>query len=122
MPPGVQHRCRRCSKIAPSRLRSHQPNPARSTSLRCWPTLPGAASTNFTSRPGKLHGSFVREGLVDEYLSYIAPMLIGEGRELAAFGPLVRLDDGIALRFVSLTKVGDDLQIVARPVAPGSMT
>ena len=63
----------------------------------------------------KLNGSFVREGLVDEFLIYIAPKLIGSGRELAAFGPLTRLEDGLALRFVSVTPVGDDLRIVARP-------
>lgn len=63
----------------------------------------------------KLNGSFVREGLVDEFLIYIAPKLIGSGRELAAFGPLTRLEDGLALRFVSVTPVGDDLRIIARP-------
>ena len=63
----------------------------------------------------KLNGSFVREGLVDEFLIYIAPKLIGTGRELAAFGPLTRLEDGLALRFVSVTPVGDDLRIIARP-------
>ena len=63
----------------------------------------------------KLNGSFVREGLVDEFLIYIAPMLLGSGRELAAFGPLQALGDAVALRFVSVTKVGDDLRVMARP-------
>ena len=63
----------------------------------------------------KLNGSFVREGLVDEFLIYIAPKLVGTGRELAAFGPLTRLEDGVALRFVSVTPVGGDLRLVARP-------
>ena len=63
----------------------------------------------------KLNGSFVHEGLVDEYLIYIAPKLLGTGRELAAFGPLERLQDGPALRFVSVTPVGDDLRVIARP-------
>ena len=65
----------------------------------------------------KLNGSFVRESLVDEYLIYLAPKLLGAGRELAAFGPLQALSDGVALRFVSVTPVGDDLRIVARPAA-----
>ena len=34
----------------------------------------------------KLNGSFVREGLVDEFLIYMAPCLLGVGRELAAPG------------------------------------
>jgi diaminohydroxyphosphoribosylaminopyrimidine deaminase/5-amino-6-(5-phosphoribosylamino)uracil reductase len=64
----------------------------------------------------KLNGSFVREGLVDEFLIYMAPKLIGIGRELAAFGPLERLQDSAALRFVSVTSIGDDLRLIARPV------
>jgi diaminohydroxyphosphoribosylaminopyrimidine deaminase / 5-amino-6-(5-phosphoribosylamino)uracil reductase len=62
----------------------------------------------------KLNGSFVREGLVDEFVIYIAPKLMGIGRELAAFGPLERLQDSLALRFVSVTTVGDDLRVIAR--------
>jgi len=68
----------------------------------------------------KLNGSFVREGLVDEFLIYMAPKLLGQGRELAAFGPLQRLEDSLALRFAGVTAVGDDLRILARPAkAPG---
>jgi len=63
----------------------------------------------------KLNGSFVREGLVDEFLIYLAPTLMGLGRELAAFGPLERMEDRLALRFVSVTPIGDDLRILARP-------
>jgi diaminohydroxyphosphoribosylaminopyrimidine deaminase/5-amino-6-(5-phosphoribosylamino)uracil reductase len=65
----------------------------------------------------KLNGSFVREGLVDEFLVYMAPRLIGQGRELAAFGPLESLQDSLALRFLSVTPIGDDLRIIARPSA-----
>ena len=65
----------------------------------------------------KLNGSFVREGLVDEFLVYMAPTLIGAGRELAAFGPLEALRDALALRFVSVAPVGDDLRLIARPAA-----
>ena len=65
----------------------------------------------------KLNGSFVREGLVDEFLIYMAPRLIGIGHELAAFGPLEQLQDSVALRFISVTPVGDDLRLIARPIA-----
>ena len=66
----------------------------------------------------KLNGSLVREGLVDEFLVYVAPRLLGIGsRGLAAFGPLERLEDGPALHFVEVTPVGDDLRIRARPLA-----
>ncbi|WP_280151071.1 bifunctional diaminohydroxyphosphoribosylaminopyrimidine deaminase/5-amino-6-(5-phosphoribosylamino)uracil reductase RibD [Piscinibacter sp. XHJ-5] len=63
----------------------------------------------------KLNGSFVREALVDEFLVYVAPKLLGQGRELAAFGPLESLDEALALHFVSVAPVGSDLRIVARP-------
>jgi diaminohydroxyphosphoribosylaminopyrimidine deaminase/5-amino-6-(5-phosphoribosylamino)uracil reductase len=65
----------------------------------------------------KLNGSFVREGLVDEYLVYLAPKLLGAGRDLAAFGPLERLDDAAALRFHAVDRIGDDLRVIARPPA-----
>jgi len=65
----------------------------------------------------KLNGSFVREGLVDEFLVYVAPKLFGVGREFAAFGPLERLQDGVELRFLSVTPIGPDLRVVARPLA-----
>ena len=63
----------------------------------------------------KLNGSFVRAGLIDEFLIYMAPTLLGQGRELAAFGPLERLQDSLALRFVSVVMIGDDLRLIARP-------
>ena len=63
----------------------------------------------------KLNGSLVREDLVDEYLVYVAPKLLGTGRELALFGPLERLEDAVALQFSSVTPIGQDLRIVARP-------
>ena len=47
----------------------------------------------------KLNGSLARAGLVDEWLVYVAPRLIGDGRGLAALGTLARLDDALALRF-----------------------
>ncbi|MFE8645940.1 bifunctional diaminohydroxyphosphoribosylaminopyrimidine deaminase/5-amino-6-(5-phosphoribosylamino)uracil reductase RibD [Sphingomonas sp. NCPPB 2930] len=64
----------------------------------------------------QLNGSLVREGLVDEFLVYMAPKLIGEGRPLAAFGPLADLGEALALRFQSVEQVGDDLRILARVV------
>lgn len=64
----------------------------------------------------KLNGSFVREGLVDEFLIYMAPVLIGSGRELAALGPLESLSDALRLRWHSVTQIGDDLRLLLRPV------
>jgi len=62
----------------------------------------------------KLNGSFVREGLVDELLVYLAPRLLGPGLGMANFGPLQALADGLALDFHSTAMVGPDLRVVAR--------
>ena len=63
----------------------------------------------------KLNGSWVREGLVDELLLYLAPTLLGTGgMGIAGFGPLRALNEGLALAFQSVDPVGDDLRIVAR--------
>jgi diaminohydroxyphosphoribosylaminopyrimidine deaminase/5-amino-6-(5-phosphoribosylamino)uracil reductase len=65
----------------------------------------------------KLNGSFVRERLVDEYLIYLAPKLLGAGRDLAAFGPLTELTEAVSLRFHQVDQIGDDLCVLARPVS-----
>ena len=62
----------------------------------------------------KLNGSFIREGLVDECLLYLAPKLLGQGSGVAHFGPLASLAEGPTLGFHSVDRVGDDLRILAR--------
>lgn len=62
----------------------------------------------------KLNGSLVREGLVDELLLYLAPKLMGLGRELAAFGPLTAMDQASSLTWHSIDRIGEDLRILAR--------
>ncbi len=63
----------------------------------------------------KLNASLLRAGLVDELLVYLAPMLIGLGREMAAFGPLESLADALAFRYIDVQPVGDDLRLRLRP-------
>ena len=62
----------------------------------------------------KLNGSLIRAGLVDEFVLYLAPKLLGPGQCMAAFGPLLSLADAVALQFQSVDRVGADLRIVAR--------
>ena len=62
----------------------------------------------------KLNGSFVREGLVDELLVYLAPLLLGQGAGMAHFGPLTALSQALPLQFLSTTAMGADLCIRAR--------
>jgi diaminohydroxyphosphoribosylaminopyrimidine deaminase/5-amino-6-(5-phosphoribosylamino)uracil reductase len=62
----------------------------------------------------KLNGSLIRSGLVDEFLIYLAPKLLGPGLGMASFGPLQTLSDAIALQFQSTEMVGVDLRVIAR--------
>ena len=62
----------------------------------------------------KLNGSFIRAGLVDELLVYLAPKLLGVGQGMASFGPLQSLLDVTPLQFISTQMIGDDLRIQAR--------
>jgi diaminohydroxyphosphoribosylaminopyrimidine deaminase/5-amino-6-(5-phosphoribosylamino)uracil reductase len=64
----------------------------------------------------RLNAALIGADLVDEFLLYVAPRLIGPGRGLAALPPLSDLSRAAALRFVSATPCGDDLRIVARPL------
>lgn len=66
----------------------------------------------------RLNGSLLKAGLVDELLVYMAPKLLGDGRGMAALGPYERLAEGLALRFVEATTVGDDLRLRLRPSIP----
>jgi len=62
----------------------------------------------------KLNGSLIREGLVDEFLVYLAPKLIGQGSGMASFGPITELSHAVELDFRSSERLGPDLRIVAR--------
>jgi diaminohydroxyphosphoribosylaminopyrimidine deaminase/5-amino-6-(5-phosphoribosylamino)uracil reductase len=62
----------------------------------------------------KLNGSLVREGLVDEFLVYLAPKLVGQGCDMASFGPLTELAQALPLEFKSTAMLGPDLRLLAR--------
>ena len=66
----------------------------------------------------KLNGSFLREGLVDELLVYLAPRLLGPGRDMANLAPLQDLAGALALEFTSVERVGTDLRVLARVMRP----
>jgi diaminohydroxyphosphoribosylaminopyrimidine deaminase/5-amino-6-(5-phosphoribosylamino)uracil reductase len=62
----------------------------------------------------KLNGSFLREGLVDELLVYLAPKLLGSGQGMAGLGPFTELAQGLSLEFQSAERIGPDLRVIAR--------
>jgi diaminohydroxyphosphoribosylaminopyrimidine deaminase/5-amino-6-(5-phosphoribosylamino)uracil reductase len=62
----------------------------------------------------KLNGSFIREGLVDEYLVYIAPQLLGPGQGMANLPALTALSDTVKLAFHAVDRVGPDVRLLLR--------
>jgi diaminohydroxyphosphoribosylaminopyrimidine deaminase / 5-amino-6-(5-phosphoribosylamino)uracil reductase len=65
-----------------------------------------------------LNGALISAGLVDEFLIYLAPKLLGakdsNGRGMADFAPLADLTHALPLEFVSVDKVGPDVRLLAR--------
>ena len=62
----------------------------------------------------KLNGSFIREGLVDEFLVYLAPQWLGQGQGMSTFGPLDSLNQALPLLFKDVHAVGTDIRLLAR--------
>ena len=62
----------------------------------------------------KLNGSFIREGLVDEYLVYIAPQLLGPGQGMANLPALTDLGGAVKLAFQAVDRIGPDLRLLLR--------
>jgi diaminohydroxyphosphoribosylaminopyrimidine deaminase/5-amino-6-(5-phosphoribosylamino)uracil reductase len=65
-----------------------------------------------------LAGSFIREGLCDELVLYVAPSLLGNGaRPLLDLPEVASLERRLQLEFTDFRMVGPDLRLIARPRA-----
>ena len=62
-----------------------------------------------------LSTALLRSGLVDELLLYLAPCLLGGGRGLVSWPPLIGLHEGIALELIDCLRVGPDLRVLMKP-------
>ncbi|WP_022982239.1 bifunctional diaminohydroxyphosphoribosylaminopyrimidine deaminase/5-amino-6-(5-phosphoribosylamino)uracil reductase RibD [Ideonella sp. B508-1] len=115
-----------------------QPDPARQAAIAERGAeivaLPGAGQAsgrvdlaaviaNLSSRPlnelhieagPRLNGSLIGVGLVDECLIYLAPMLLGQGRGMAALPVLQALEGAWRYAFHDQARVGDDLRLLLR--------
>ena len=61
-----------------------------------------------------LNGAFMRAGLLDELVMYLAPQLLGDAaRGMAELGELTRLEQGIELEWQDMRQTGRDMRIVA---------
>ncbi|MEG2976213.1 MAG: bifunctional diaminohydroxyphosphoribosylaminopyrimidine deaminase/5-amino-6-(5-phosphoribosylamino)uracil reductase RibD [Comamonas sp.] len=61
-----------------------------------------------------LNGALLNASLVDELLAYVAPKLLGPGKEWALLPSLQRLDQSIDMEFHAIDRVGVDLRVLAR--------
>jgi len=63
----------------------------------------------------KLNGSLVREGCVDEFLVYLNPSFLGDSAQgMVNLAEVTSLDQRVALKLMSVERVGDDIRIIAR--------
>jgi diaminohydroxyphosphoribosylaminopyrimidine deaminase / 5-amino-6-(5-phosphoribosylamino)uracil reductase len=64
----------------------------------------------------RIVGGFIREGLFDELLIYVAPTIFGDSARDAFKLPLLTsLDSATALEFVDIRRVGADLRVTLQP-------
>ncbi|NJP98036.1 bifunctional diaminohydroxyphosphoribosylaminopyrimidine deaminase/5-amino-6-(5-phosphoribosylamino)uracil reductase RibD [Nonomuraea sp. FMUSA5-5] len=63
-----------------------------------------------------LAGAFVRHGLVDRVVAYLAPALLGSGRAALGAAGVGTIADLHRLRFDEVSPIGPDVRLVARPV------
>lgn len=66
-----------------------------------------------------LAGAFVRAGLVDRVLAYLAPMVLGAGIAALVDPAVTTLAEGHRVRFDDIETLGPDVRITARPVREG---
>jgi diaminohydroxyphosphoribosylaminopyrimidine deaminase/5-amino-6-(5-phosphoribosylamino)uracil reductase len=64
-----------------------------------------------------VHGSFLRAGLVDRVVLFVAPKLVGgDGLSWIGGRGVARMGDALRLTGVEVEEVGDDLLVTGRPV------
>lgn len=62
-----------------------------------------------------LAGAFLRAGLVDEVVGYLAPKLLGSGAAALGDAGITGIDAAIDLDLIDVTRIGPDLRLTAIP-------
>jgi diaminohydroxyphosphoribosylaminopyrimidine deaminase / 5-amino-6-(5-phosphoribosylamino)uracil reductase len=65
-----------------------------------------------------LAGAFVEARCVDEVIAYLAPLLLGAGPAALGEAGISTVTDALTLDVESVTRSGDDVKVVGRPVWP----
>jgi diaminohydroxyphosphoribosylaminopyrimidine deaminase/5-amino-6-(5-phosphoribosylamino)uracil reductase len=81
----------------------------------------GGAHRVFVEGGPAVASSFVRAGLADEVLAYIAPVLLGGGRLAVGDIGVDTISQARRLAVASVRHLGDDLLVVARPRPEGEI-
>ncbi len=68
-----------------------------------------------------LNGALIQAGLIDEWVIYLAPKVLGDGaRGMFHLPGLERMDQAVQLTFADVRAVGCDLRVTVRPSGPSS--
>ncbi len=62
-----------------------------------------------------LNGALAKLNLIDEYLIYVAPKIIGPGRDMMFLAAVQHLSQVVVLEHKSVKQIGTDLCIICRP-------
>ncbi len=65
-----------------------------------------------------LASAFLQAGLVDEIIAYLAPALLGAGRNAVADLGVSTIGDTMRLRLTEVTRLGGDLRLTLTPMQP----
>ncbi len=68
-----------------------------------------------------LAGAFLRAGLVDRVVAYLAPVLLGAGPAALGDAGVATIAQALRLQVEDVTALGPDLRVTARPVRPSSV-
>ncbi len=63
----------------------------------------------------RLNDSLMKSGLVDEFVFYYSPCLIGRGRGMFDFPGIENMEERLEIRILDVRMVGKDLKIIGRP-------
>jgi len=63
-------------------------------------------------------GAFLEAESVDEVIAYLAPKLLGAGPHALGHAGITTIDEAVTLEIDEVSRLGDDVKIVGRPVWP----
>jgi len=66
---------------------------------------------------GEVNASFLRNGLIQKFLVYVAPKVLGGRNSITPFtgDDVETIDAAMLLQFAEVDKIGEDLRITAYP-------